>query len=84
VLNRLRIGDDGCVQHRLVLDFAGGLVGFLNDAVDRRAFRAARLLAELCKGLLEALDLLVLLALNSTIEAARAGEAGPGMAYREC
>ena len=32
--------DDGRVQHRLVGDFADDVVGFLDDAVDRRAINA--------------------------------------------
>jgi hypothetical protein len=55
----LRIGDDGRVQHGLVLDLACGLVGLLDDAVDRGALRPAGLLAELFEHLLKPLDLFV-------------------------
>ena len=31
--------DQSLIQHRLVRDFAGDLVGFLDDAVDRRGYQ---------------------------------------------
>jgi hypothetical protein len=55
----LGVRDDGGIQHRLVLDLASGLIGFLDDAVDRGTLRPARLLAELFEHLLETFDLLV-------------------------
>ena len=59
MLDRLRIRDDRGIENRLVVDFTGGLVRFLDQAVDRRAVRAVRLLAELREDLLQPLDLLV-------------------------
>jgi hypothetical protein len=59
VLDRLGVRDDSGVQHGLVLDLAGRLVGFLNDAVDRWTLRPAGLLAELLENLVKPLDLLV-------------------------
>jgi hypothetical protein len=41
VLDGLRIRDDGGIQHRLVLNLAGGLVGLLDDAVDGRTLSSA-------------------------------------------
>jgi hypothetical protein len=58
MLDRLGVGDDRGIEHGLVLDLAGGLVGFLDQSVDRRAIRSLRLLAELGKYLVEALDLI--------------------------
>ena len=59
VLDSLRICDDGGVQHGLVLDLAGRLVGLFDDAVDRRTLGPAGLFAELFEDLLKSLDLLV-------------------------
>jgi len=59
VFDRLRIGDDCGVQHRLVLDLAGRVVGFLDQAVDSGAIGRLRSLAELLEDLIEALNLLV-------------------------
>jgi hypothetical protein len=59
VLDGLCVRDDGGVQHGLVFDLAGRLVGLLDDAVDGRALRPAGLLAELLEHLLEPLGLLV-------------------------
>src|SRR6478735_5768198 len=53
----LGVCDDGGIQYRLVLDLARGLIGFLDDAVDRRTLRPARLLAELFEHLLKAFNL---------------------------
>jgi hypothetical protein len=47
------------IQRALVLDFAGRLIGLLDDAVDRRALRPGGPLAELLEDLLKPLDLLV-------------------------
>ena len=43
MLDRLRSGDESGVEHLLVGDFAGDFVGFLDDAVDRRAGGPLRL-----------------------------------------
>ena len=59
VLDGLRVGDNGGVQNRLVLDLPSGLVRFLDDAVDRRTLRPAGLLAELLEDLLKPFDLFV-------------------------
>ena len=39
VFDRLRVGDDRRIEHGFVLDFAGGLIGFFDEAVDGRAVR---------------------------------------------
>ena len=59
MLDSLRVCNDGGVQHGLVLDLAGRLVGLLDDAVDRRTLGPAGLFAKLFEDLLESLDLLV-------------------------
>jgi hypothetical protein len=59
VLDGLRIGDDGGVQHGFVFDVARGFVRFLDDAVDGRAPGPAGLLAELLENLLKPFDLFV-------------------------
>ena len=59
VLDRLRCADDGGIEHFLVGDFAGDFVGFANEAVDRGAFHALRLLAELLEDLVEPRDLVL-------------------------
>src|SRR3954447_23975063 len=59
MLDGLRGSHDRSVEHGLVLDFARGRVGFLDQAVDRRAVGARGLFAELVEHLLEPLDLLI-------------------------
>src|SRR4051794_255215 len=59
VLHGLGVRDDGGVQHGLVLDLACRLVGFLDDAVDRRTLRTGGLFAKLAEHVVEPLDLLV-------------------------
>ena len=58
MLDGLRVGDDAGIKHGLVVDLAGGGVGFLDETVDRRAIGALGLLAKLGKHLVEALDLI--------------------------
>src|SRR5437764_4530521 len=57
VLDGLCAGDDRGVQYGLVLDFAGRVVGLLDQAIDRRTVGSLRRLAELLEDLVEALDL---------------------------
>ncbi len=58
MLDGLRTADDGRVQHLLVIDLAGDIVGFPDQAIDRRAVGALRIPAKALKDLLEAADLL--------------------------
>ncbi|MDB5610349.1 MAG: hypothetical protein JWP25_7249 [Bradyrhizobium sp.] len=59
MLDDVRVRNDRGVQHGLVLDLGGRLVGLLDDAVDRRTLRPAGLLAEFLEDLLKPLDPLV-------------------------
>jgi len=59
VFDRLCRADDRGIQHFLVGDFARDLIGFLDEAVDRRALHALRFLAELLEHLVEARDLVL-------------------------
>jgi hypothetical protein len=57
VLDRLGGGNDADIEHGVVLDLAHEVAALLNDAVDGRAFRAARPLAVQCEHLLQPFDL---------------------------
>src|SRR6266536_4583096 len=62
MLHRLRGGNHGSIEHVLILHLAHDVVGLFEDAVDRRAAGALRLLAVHAKHLLQALHLLSRLA----------------------
>ena len=51
-------GNQGRIQYLLVVDLSCDLVGFINDAVDRRALGGLGFLAQQLEGLLQAADLL--------------------------
>ena len=57
MFDRLRTRHDGGVEHGLVVDLARDRVGFLDQAVDRRAVRRLGFLAEFLEDLLQAIDL---------------------------
>ena len=56
MLGGLRGVDQRGIQHRLVLDLAGDFLGFLDDAVDRRAIDRLGLDAMHLEHLLQPLD----------------------------
>jgi hypothetical protein len=51
----LRCRNQRGIKHRLLLNFAGDVVGFFNDAVDCRAVHALRLFADQLKNLFQPL-----------------------------
>ena len=57
MLHGLRGGDQRCVEHLLVFDFANDLVGFFQNAVDGRAIDRFGLHAVHLEDLLDALDM---------------------------
>ena len=59
MLDRLGIGDNGGVQDGLVFNLACGRIGLLDQAINRRAVGAFRLLTEVCEDLVETLDLVL-------------------------
>ena len=62
MLDRLRGCDQGGIENVLVVDLAGDIVGFLDDAVDGRTIGALRALAEHLEGLFQTLHLVLGLA----------------------
>src|SRR5262245_26355389 len=71
VLDRLRSRDDRRIEHRLVVDLAGDVFGFLDDAVDGRTIDTLDVLAEDPEHLLEPFHVvlgLAQMALQSLLE----------------
>ena len=57
MLHRLAGGDDRRIEHVLVGNLAGHILGLIDDAVDRRAVHRVGFLAKHLEYLLEALDM---------------------------